>query len=401
MTNETFFSNLLVKKQTSCPCCLKKLDKKKIKKVINLPKYPITEFYRSSNSRLIKKSKIDQSVIFCKFCDHMFLQNILDVNKIYKNYITSSSSSRGAVACLENFYSFIKKYTKNLNDFNLVDIGGNDSTFLNMFTKHHKLKINVDPNATSKNNKIILKNVFLENLNFEKILKTKEKVVYCSSHTLEHLENPILLLKNLSKILKKNDEIYLQFPSLESLVSDMRFDQICHQHINYFSLKSVSKTLKKLNLYIHNYEYDNSHFGTLRIKVSKLKNKKSNLLFQENLLNNLELSYKSFKDFYNQLNKSLKGYFNKGQGYGAGLMVPILAYYLPIINELEYIIDENPEKYNKKFINLRPLIKNISSLKINKPILITSISTKAAGRQIFNKLLKNGINDICIPAMVI
>ena len=116
---------------------------------------------------------------------------------------------------------------------------------------------------------------------------------------------------------------------------------------------------------------------------------------------NLKNSYNNFSKYYAQLNYTLKNYFKNGQGYGAGLMVPILAYYLPLINNLDVIIDENPEKLNKKFINLKPIIKNKLAINKNKPMLVTSISTKAAGRQIFNKLSKHGIDDICIPSIVI
>ena len=96
----------------------------------------------------------------------------------------------------------------------------------------------------------------------------------------------------------------------------------------------------------------------------------------------------------------MKSNFKNGQGFGAGLMVPILAYYLPMINNLDLIVDENKTKHGKKFINLKPVIKDISFLD-KKPILITSVSTKAAGRSIFDKLSKLGMDDICIPSMLI
>jgi hypothetical protein len=401
MSKNNFFKNLLIKTQKKCPCCNQDNKQSNSTNVIDLPKYPITEFYRNQRSKLISDALINQKVLFCKTCDHMYLQNILDVNKIYRNYITSTNSSGGAVLCLKNFYSFIYKKNKNIDRYNLVDIGGNDSTFLKLFRKNKKLKINIDPNASSSKKNIILKKVFLENINFNQIAQSKNKTAYLSSHTIEHLENPILLLKNLSEVLKKDDVIYLQFPSLEKLVEHMRFDQICHQHINYFSLKSISKVLLKLKLYINDYEFDTSHFGTLRIKISRSNINNKKLIFSKKMYINLKNSYNNFSKYYAQLNYTLKNYFKNGQGYGAGLMVPILAYYLPLINNLDVIIDENPEKLNKKFINLKPIIKNKLAINKNKPMLVTSISTKAAGRQIFNKLSKHGIDDICIPSIVI
>ena len=101
MTSKNLFKDLKGKVNYQCPVCKTSLSRKdKIKQLINLPKYPITEFYRKRNEKLIKESLKDQKVMFCKNCDHMFLKNILDVGKIYSNYITSSHSSRGAILCL-------------------------------------------------------------------------------------------------------------------------------------------------------------------------------------------------------------------------------------------------------------------------------------------------------------
>ena len=75
----------------------------------------------------------------------------------------------------------------------------------------------------------------------EKIqLHQKTKQIFVSSHTIEHLEDPASLLRKLSKVIKINDILYLQFPSMEKLIEQGRYDQICHQHINLFSLNSIS-----------------------------------------------------------------------------------------------------------------------------------------------------------------
>ena len=78
-------------------------------------------------------------------------------------------------------------------------------------------------------------------------------------------------------------------------------------------------------------------------------------------------------------------------------MVPTLSYHLPCIDKLHRIIDENPDRIGKKFINLTPKILGPESFDLSEPILITSISTKAAARAIFSKLDKLGFKDICLP----
>ena len=127
----------------------------------------------------------------------------------------------------------------------LVDIGGNDSTLLKNFVESTDNLINIDPNASTDNQNIELRREFLEEVDFSDFQKNTRKV-FISSHTIEHLEDPAELLRKLSKVVNNNDILYLQFPSMEKLVEQGRYDQICHQHINYFSLDlfALSKNKK-------------------------------------------------------------------------------------------------------------------------------------------------------------
>ena len=73
---------MILKKQSHCPCCYARDKKSAGKLLINLPKYPVTEFYRKKNEKLINDALINQRVLFCDECDHLFLQNVLNVDKI-------------------------------------------------------------------------------------------------------------------------------------------------------------------------------------------------------------------------------------------------------------------------------------------------------------------------------
>ena len=88
-------------------------------------------------------------------------------------------------------------------------------------------------------------------------------------------------------------------------------------------------------------------------------------------------------------------------GFGAGLMVPVLSYFLPSLKKLECIYDENINKHGKRFINLnvpiRPLPKK-SDLN-SDDIVITSVTTKSAARAIFSKLSNLGAKNLICPVM--
>ena len=113
------------KKNKFCLCCNKKL-----KRAIELSRFPITEFYVNINKGINNDYLVNQGYLYCDNCNHMTIGKTLDPKFIYSNYTTVSSQSRGASECLKNFYSFFKKDKIKTSKATIIDIGGNDSSFL-------------------------------------------------------------------------------------------------------------------------------------------------------------------------------------------------------------------------------------------------------------------------------
>jgi hypothetical protein len=388
-------SNIVKVSQTECPCCGSRTDV-----VMEMPNYPVTELFRSAADENDPYGFIDQKGRYCSNCGHFFLENILDPDVIYSdsNYITSTVSSKGATDCLDEFYEFIlaNSPTKEFNKTNIVDIGGNDSYLLKKFNGNANRLVNIDPHASSDEPNIEIVKSFFEKIEFSEFNKDTG-CLFASSHTFEHLEDPVGVLRSIAQNMSDNDSLFLQFPSIEKLVEFSRYDQICHQHVNLFSVNSVTKVLEEFGLNLNAYEYDTFHFGTIRLMFSK---KGSIMKLNYNLtVDDILSTYNSYKTYYKSLNHLIEGMFINGQGFGAGLMVPTLNYHLPVIGKLNRIIDENPSRIGKKFINLSPPVCDVDHFDLDEPILITSISTKAAARVIFNKLSDLGFKDIFLPTI--
>lgn len=368
---------------------------KKMYMLINLPKFPVTEFFINKKEKPNKNFLVDQKLLYCEKCNHLSIEKFLDKKFIYSNQKTESGQSQGALNCLKKFYLFFRKDRCMEKDLNIIDIGGNDSSFLGHFKS--KNRINIDPNGFSFDKKIKILKLFFEKIDFSKF-RSKKRNIFFLSHTIEHLENPDNLIKNISANMKMEDSLFLQFPCLEELYYHQRYDQLCHQHLNIFSLRSISKLLKKYNLNIQNFEYDSEHFGTLRLKAT-LKNKKVKIPYLFIKKKQIVESYEKFQNYYLRFNDIYLKILKNGQGYGAGILVPVLNYYLPIINDLKNIFDDNKKKFNKKYIDMNPIIKNSSFLDRSKPVLITSISSRLAIRNIFNKLNSMKVEKIIIPSI--
>ena len=386
----------VTKKNHICFICQKATDT-----FINLKEYPITEIYLDANVKDDQNKSqlffLDQQYNFCSGCNHAFLENIIDIRYVYQNYWTTTSVSAGAVECLRNFSQFINTNIKNIEDYkNFIDIGGNDSTFFNLYKDTNINKINIDPNASGPNDVTLIKE-FFDDFNLDNYKNSKKIIV--SSHTIEHLENPRDLIEKISVSMNDDDDCFLQFPSIEKQVEHLRFDQITHQHLNLFSINSINKLLSQNGLFIVSYEYDLSLYGTLRVHCKKIasKNLQIELLDSINFIN----SYDIFKNYYQNLNKAMYKLDLKFNGFGAGLMVPTLSYNLDYIKEnIEFIYEDNIEKHNKKYPGLKAKIVSTNNMQKNENIIVTSISTKISNRNILKLLDSKGILNIINPVFL-
>ena len=141
----------------------------------------------------------------------------------------------GATHALKNFFHFVSansggKYSS------IIDIGANDSSLLKMFESGDN-KLVEDPNMKSDNPNIKCVNEYIEDCDLNEY--GEGKIIVCS-HTLKHMYEVRSFFENLISKVSYEDDIFFQFPPLELLVLDSRFDQINHQHLNYFSLKSIN-----------------------------------------------------------------------------------------------------------------------------------------------------------------
>ena len=396
-----------VKINKNCVCKNRNIPNSK--NSIFLKNLPITEIFTSKYKKS-KKFEMNQQIIFCNKCQHMSLTRFIDPKLIYnKNYLTSSTSSFSARYSNDIFYNFIlkninlkRKYSK------ILEIGTNDLYLLKKFSRNGKKLVGVDPviKDDKKFKNFYPIKSFFTNVDNKRIGFDSDIII--SGHTLEHVENPEMFIKKIISLSNNKTKVFFQFPSAETLINNSSFDQVNHQHLNYFSLNSFNRLLKKCGGKIIEHEYHELHFGVLMvfftIKKSKLKSK-SNLKQKKQISpKNFIKSYKNFKTHLNAYKNLIEKYlFLKKKIYviGAGLMLPIVNYHLGgIFEKVDSILDDDKSKQNKYFLNINKKITGLKKQNLKNSIcIISTISSAIVTRKLTNILEKKQAEVILVPTL--
>ena len=91
------------------------------------------------------------------------------------------------------------------------------------------------------------------------------------------------------KLLDKRGTIIIEVQYLLNTLKDLTFDNIYHEHYNYWSLTSLNNFFNRLNAKIYRAERIDTHGGSIRIYVSKDKNKKLKRVLKNSLMMKINL----------------------------------------------------------------------------------------------------------------
>lgn len=256
--------------------------KKKIE-ILNLGFHPYADTF-------IDKKYIHYSEPIYQLACELNKTNYLIQNKIKTSdferynlydYSYTSSNSNYSKNYWKKYFLDINRYLK-INSkidkkLKILEIGSNDGYLLSQFKnkKFSVLGIDASKKMCQEANKRKIKtlNLLFNFKNSKKVLKSYKKFdLIIANNVLNHSNDPEDFIKASKNLMTNNGILIFEFPYWSNLIKDMKFDQIYHEHVSYFTVKYLKNFLKKINLSITNIQETEYHGGSLRVFV---ENKKS------------------------------------------------------------------------------------------------------------------------------
>ena len=372
--------NLLLKcYKFECRSC----GNEKLKRVISLGYQPL------ANNLLKKKTENTElyplEVNYCDNCHNCQLSVAVDPKKMFLNYLYTSSTSK---VFREHFEKSAKKYIKEFKltkKSYIIDVGSNDGIALTPFRNlGFKNVLGIEPAKNlaklANKNKIKTFNGFLTIKNLKKINKGADIIL--ASNVFAHSDNLKEMAECMKRLLKKNGTLIIEVQYLLNTLKDLTFDNIYHEHYNYWSLTSLVNFFKQFDLEIYNAEKVQTHGGSLRIYVKNKKtkiNKNVKLLLkeEENFGIKEYSTYKNFADkvykirsnVINNLNK-LKQESKKIVGYGSPAKATTALNFFGVKDQIDFIIEDNKLKHGKFIPGVKIPIKSKNKIKNKLPVAL-------------------------------
>lgn len=381
----------------NCRCC----GGKNLTRIISLGFQPLANNLINSLKDHIEEYPLELN--YCLDCYNVQLSCSVASKKMFTNYLYLSSTSK---IFQKHFEEATKKYISNfklLKKDNILDIGSNDGIGLVPFQKKDfKNLYGIEPakNLAQITNKLKIKtfNNYLD-LKLVKKINKKFKLI-TASNVFAHSDNLDEMAQAVKILLHKDGIFVIEVQYLLDTIKDLTFDNIYHEHVNYWSATCLNFFLKKYGLKIFDIEKIKTHGGSIRVYVlnennNKYKIKKSvkEILIEEKKFGIDQISV--FKDFANKINnikKNFKLNFDKISKkkiifYGSPAKATTKLNFYNIEKNKFFTIEDNKLKLNKFIPGVNVKIKNSNFLKDFNPDIIIVLAWN-----FFEEIKKNNKN---------
>ena len=357
-----------------------------LKRVVSLGYQPLANNLLSKKDAKCELYPLEMN--YCENCHNCQLSTVVDPRKMFSNYLYLSSTSS---TFIKHFENAAKKYIKELKlsekKSYIMDIGSNDGIALKAFKDlGFKNILGVEPAKNlaklANKNKIKTINCFLDKKNLKKIKKNADVIL--ASNVFAHSDKLKEMAECMLKLLKTSGTIIIEVQYLLNTLKDLTFDNIYHEHYNYWSLTSLMNFFKQFDAKIVKAERIDTHGGSLRVYVKKSGNFKIDKSIKDLLKEEEKFgikNYKTYKIFAEKIYqiqknvkkniKELKSNGKKIIGYGSPAKATTALNFFGISDEIDFVVEDNKLKHGKFIPGVKiPILSKDKIIDKNGTILV-------------------------------
>lgn len=326
--------------------------------------------------------KIPLEIGFCdpamneNACGLVQLMHSVPPEILYKKYWYRSGTNRTMTNHLTNLASEIMERFK---PSSILDIGCNDGTFLKAFPKSVK-RTGVDPSdaALSIDNDIeVVRSCFPSSKKIEGPFD-----VVSSFAMLYDLDDPIMFLRAVTRVLSRRGVFVFEVAYLPTMMKNVAFDNICHEHLEYYSFAVLENMLGAVGMRIFDVRLTDTNCGSIlcfadggyerkdfnEFTISRIREKEFEMALdsEETYIDFSKAVLKRIADVRDLIQR-LRGLGKNIHIYGSSTKGNVLIQACGLDRWIEFAADRNPEKHGAETLGTKIRIISEEESRAMKP----------------------------------
>ena len=404
LVDDNFRKDIIAGYKSECRCC----GNIHLEKVISLGTSPMANNLLDSKEETFEEFPLQMD--YCSTCHNSQLSYVVPADKMFDNYLYVSSTSASFRKHFEEAaINYIDRFKLDSNSF-VVDIGSNDGVALKPLQDRGVRVMGVEPAKNvakiAIDNGIPTINVYFDENTFE---DNNIVDLITASNVFAHADDLKGMTKNVFKLLKETGTFVVEVQYLLDTIKDLTFDNIYHEHVNYWSVTSINNFFNNLGFTVVDVEHIDTHGGSIRVYIQnggEVSENVSKFLYSEEEFGLSD--FKTYREFAERIGTSKKNVLKnikklkddgyKLIGYGSPAKATTALNYYGITNDdIDFIVEDNELKHGKIIPRVNIPIKPKSELvgdNIKVIILAWNFANEIKNNN--KEFINNGIEFISI-----
>ncbi len=217
-------------------------------------------------------AKAPLDVVLCQNCKLLQLRHTVS-GEFYRQYWYRSGTNQTMRGALADIAASAESLVHLQPGDTVLDIGCNDGTLLDSYKMNGIYKVGIDPaeNLAVLSSKVADRVLvaFFESQIFDRDpdLKGRRPKIVTSIAMFYDLEDPNKFVADIRKVMHPDGLWVIQMSYLPSMLQQNDFANICHEHLEYYSLQSLEYLLNRHGLVVVDVQQNDVNGGSFRIYV--------------------------------------------------------------------------------------------------------------------------------------
>jgi len=327
------------------------------------------------------------SLTWCSTCWLVQLTHVVPPKLMFDDYLYVSSTTKTFQEHFANYAKTVRQKLKDKGHAVAVDIGSNDGLLVSCYVKEGMDALGIEPaknlSELANRNGIKTLNRYFDGACVETILKEHGPAkVISGNNVFAHIDDIQSVVRNVHSLLDPKGMFVIEFPYLVTMLNEMLFDMIYHEHLSYLSITALTYLFQRFDMQIFDLEYVPSHGGSCRVFIQKnggpstvspvvaeycTKEKKRGCGLLKTYTEFAEKVYQIKKDIL-QFIADAKKSGETIAGYGAPAKASTIINFCKLRPEqIDFIVDDNPLKQNRLVPGAKIPIVPSNRLESNPP----------------------------------
>lgn len=260
-----FYNNI-----DSCRIC----GSTELTEVLSLePQFLSPTFVETNENNELAKIKVPMTMVVCRndLCNLVQLKETTNPELLYTDYFYRSSTNDMMIEDLKKVVQRVQEQVELEAGDVVVDIGANDCTMIQWYPENLN-RVAVEPaqniDWSNVDDSVNIVNDFFPSPKFSEALGGKKASIFTCCAMFYDLDDPNSFVASVKENLDDSGVWCIQLSYALSMIKNMNFYDICHEHLEYYTLKTLGYLMERNGLHLYHAETNRVNGGSALVFIT-------------------------------------------------------------------------------------------------------------------------------------